>query len=100
MQAGAGTYRRWRRTTAGVIILAKEFTQFQISVPPFGPLDARRFLLQYRTNDTKFIPEEDNATHQRYFLRLLSDIYNVMGVSEYEYYLGFTDDTSENAHKS
>jgi hypothetical protein len=41
--------------------LAKEFTEFQLSVSPFEPLDSRRFLLQYRTNDTELTAEEDNA---------------------------------------
>ncbi|CEI41676.1 unnamed protein product [Fusarium venenatum] len=41
--------------------LAKEFTESQVSIPPFEPLDARRFLLQYRTSGTEHTCQEDNA---------------------------------------
>lgn len=41
--------------------LAKEFTKFQVSVTPFAPLDASRFLLQYGTNDTEYTSQEDDA---------------------------------------
>ncbi|KIL89242.1 hypothetical protein FAVG1_07636 [Fusarium avenaceum] len=42
--------------------LAKEFTRFQVSVAPFSPLDAQRFLLQYRANNTKNTSQENDAT--------------------------------------
>ncbi|RGP69660.1 tetratricopeptide repeat-containing, partial [Fusarium sporotrichioides] len=41
--------------------LAKEFTKSQVSIPPFEPLDAQRFLLQYRTSGTEHTCQEDNA---------------------------------------
>ncbi|CAF3526042.1 unnamed protein product [Fusarium graminearum] len=41
--------------------LAKEFTKSQISIPPFEPLDAQRFLLQYRTSGMEHTCQEDNA---------------------------------------
>ncbi|KAL6922993.1 hypothetical protein FSST1_000267 [Fusarium sambucinum] len=43
--------------------LAKEFTESQVSIPPFEPLDARRFLLQYRTSGTEPTCQEDNAAN-------------------------------------
>ncbi|UZP45158.1 hypothetical protein NXS19_012970 [Fusarium pseudograminearum] len=42
--------------------LAKEFTKSQVSIPPFEPLDAQRFLLQYRTSGTEHTYQEDNAS--------------------------------------
>lgn len=42
--------------------LAKEFTKSQVSVAPFSPMDAHRFLLQYRANDSKNTSQESDAT--------------------------------------
>ena len=69
MEAFEGLSSFWPSGLSGSILvttrnktLAKEFTEFQLSVSPFEPLDARRFLLQYRANDTELTSEEDNAT--------------------------------------
>ncbi|CAG7558312.1 unnamed protein product [Fusarium equiseti] len=69
MEAFEGLSAFWPSGLSGSILvttrnktLAKEFTEFQLSVSPFEPLDARRFLLQYRTNDTELTSEEENAT--------------------------------------
>lgn len=68
MEAFEGLSAFWPSGLSGSILvttrnktLAKEFTEFQLSVSPFEPLEARRFLLKYRTNDTELTSEEDNA---------------------------------------